>query len=515
MSTARDSARARAAWLLALAFVCGASFPFLSRMMNANERPRLLQAVAIVDHGTLALDPVMGLDPGIDVARGQGGATYPNKPPGATVPAVLAYSVQRAWCGMVDCTPTLRGLTLLARIIGAVLPVVLLAHVALRRLGDDGIARVAVLALVVATPLWSYGHLLFSHALAALAMFVGVAKIGDAIAARDEDLRAAAIGGACAGATVVLEYVAVFAALPIAVWLVGAARRGRARTLGAALLGAMVPIVLLALYHQHAFGSPWATSYHSTVDPLSAEQVSHGLLGLDVPKPAAVVEDLISPWGGLFYFAPLVVIAPLAWKLAPKDDRTHVRLQLAVLATMVLATLCIDQAGGWRVGPRHVVLAMPALAPALALVLRERSDREGLLAIVLGLALWGLVINGLAANWFPALIPEGNPLRDQLGPLVVRDHQPYTVVDGWRGVVPLAGFLPIAIAIGLGARAARDVIPPALRRRVALGALFVTAAILIAAWSVPPSDEASPNLAAIESIWEPGNARAPVLKPLR
>ncbi|HWB74107.1 MAG TPA: hypothetical protein VG755_04110 [Nannocystaceae bacterium] len=507
MGTARQSARARAAWLLALAFVCGASFPFLSRMMNANERPRLLQAVAIVDHGTLALDPVE-IDPGIDVARGVGGATYPNKPPGATVPAVLAYSVQRAWCGLLDCTPTLRGLTLLARIFGAVLPVVLLVHFALRRLGDDAIARLAVLVLVVATPLWSYGHLLFSHALAALAMFVGVTKLGDA--ARDEDLRAAAIGGACAGATVVLEYVAVFAALPIAVWLLR-----RRRTLVAATIGALVPIALLALYHQHAFGSPWATSYHSTVDPLSAEQVAHGLLGLDVPKPAAVVEDLISPWGGLFYFAPLVVIAPLAWKLAPHDDRTHVRLHLAVLATLVLATLCIDQAGGWRVGPRHVVLAMPALAPALALVLRQRSDREGLLAIVLGLALWGLLVNGLAASWFPTLIPEGNPLRDQLLPLVVRGHQPYTVVDGWRGVVPLAGMLPIALAIGLGARAAREVIPPALRRRVAVGTLVVTAAIVIAAWSVPPSEEASPNLAAIESIWEPGNARASVVKPLR
>src|SRR5204863_2607782 len=123
-------------------------------------------------------------------------------------------------------------------------------------------------------------------------------------------LRHAVLGGACAGATVVLEYVAVFAALPIAVWLVGAARRGRTRTLVAALAGALVPITLLAIYQSHAFGSPWSTSYHHVVDPSSAELVSHGLLGLDVPQLDDVVEDLLSPWGGLLYFAPLVVLGP-------------------------------------------------------------------------------------------------------------------------------------------------------------------------------------------------------------
>ncbi|MBC8070145.1 MAG: hypothetical protein IAG13_17555, partial [Deltaproteobacteria bacterium] len=139
MGEPTDPARARSHrhgwWLLALVVACGASFPFLSRMMNANERPRLLQAVALVDHGTWALDPVIagGIDPGVDVARApaeHGGGLYPNKPPGATVPAVLAYAIQRVWCAASGGVPSLAGLTLLARLFGALLPIVVLAELA-------------------------------------------------------------------------------------------------------------------------------------------------------------------------------------------------------------------------------------------------------------------------------------------------------------------------------------------------------------------------------------------------
>lgn len=472
-------------------------------MMNANERPRLLQAVAIVDHGTLALDPVE-LDPGIDVARGQGGATYPNKPPGATVPAVLAYSVQRAWCGVLDCAPTLRGLTLLARIFGALVPIVVLAGFASRRCGDDAYARLAVVLVVLATPLQAYAHVLFGHALAALALFVGTTWITDAI--RDDAPRLAVRGGACAGAAVFVEYAAVFAALPIGIALVVHARRHGARTLLAAVGGALVPIVVLALYHELAFGSPFATGYHNVTDPGFAELHARGLLGLAVPRVGDVVEDLLSPWGGLLYFAPLVAIAPLAWKHAD----AHVRLQLAVLATMVLATLCITQAGGWRVGPRYAVAALPALAPALALVLRRNN--ESLLAWVLGLGLWSLVVNGLAANFFPQLVPTGNPLRDQLVPLVRDGLQPYSVIDGFGGRVPFAGLVPVIGALAMFVVAARGLVS---HRRVIAAALVIASAIGLAAWSVPPAEDAAASLAAIESIWEPGGGRDPKVTPLR
>jgi len=212
----------------------------------------------------------------------------------------------------------------------------------------------------------------------------------------------------------------------------------------------------------------------------------------------------------------VVIVAPLAWRLAADDPaRTQVRLHLAVLASLLVATLCIAQAGGWRVGPRYLVAALPAMIPALVLVLRRRGDRETVLAVVLGLALWSLAINALAANLFPQLIPVGNPLRDQLLPLVAAGRQPYSVLDGFRGHVPIATLLPIAVAIGMLALAARAVVPLALRRRVAAGALVIAAAIGLAAWSVPAAEDADASLAAIESIWEPGGTRSPVVVPLR
>ncbi len=525
-ATPGPGARARTwlqrwAWLLLLAFACGASFPYLSRLMNANERPRLLQAVAIVDHGTFALDPVVGgdgvegIDPGIDVARAPaeaGGGLYPNKPPGAAVVAAFAYALQRAGCAVVGATPTLAGLTWLARLLGATVPTLLLAVSLARRSGDDAFARAATAMTIVATPLVAYAHVLFGHSLAALLLWWGVVRLHDALGREVDDVRGAALAGALASSAVLVEYGAVIAALPIA-WLVAVAwRTGRRRAAIAAIGGALGPMVLLAAYHAAVFGSPWSTGYHNVVDRGFAEIHGRGLLGLHWPRLGDVIEDLISPWGGLLYFAPLVLVVPLAWRGGTGWALCGRRLQLLVLLAFVLLTLGLEQAGGWRVGPRYLVAALPMMAPALAAVLRERVRSEGALALVLGAAAFAVVVDGLAASLFPQLVPGGNPLRDQLVPLLLAGRVPYGPVPAWLGgTAPwavLAGLAAIAIAIA-------PTIAPTRRVAVFAGALVVAAVALAVAWVLPTAEDATQTQAGLMSIWEPGGERPPRRVPLR
>lgn len=477
-------------------------------MMNANERPRLLQAIAIVDHGTLAIDPVVerSIAPGPDVSRAPGlgpAALVPNKPPGATIPAVLAYGLVR-----LGGSPELSGLTLWSRLLGAWLPTLVLAGFLARRLGDDAHARAAVGIVVLATPLAAYAHVLFGHSLAALCVCVGTTWILDGL--EDRDRGRALRGGIVAALAVTVEYGAAVAAIPLGVALVLAWSRGARAPVISAAIGAVLPMLALGAYHAHVFGSPWSTGYHTVTDAGFAEIHDRGLLGLTWPVLGDVVEDLISPHGGLFYWAPVALFVPLAWRLElPPRERRFVRVNLGVFAAMVLMTLCLAQAGGWRVGPRYLVAGLPMLAPALAGLLRANDRREGWLAALGGVVIASTVLNALAANLFPHLVPGGNPLRDQLVPLLQLGLGPYTVLEGYRGGFAGTVWLPMIVAVAIVMLALGRIVEPTRRGRVLVTSLVVAAALLVPAWSVPPADDAETTLSTIVEIWEPGGQRTP------
>ena len=88
----------------------------------------------------------------------------------------------------------------------------------------------------------------------------------------------------------------MFAAIPLAVWLAAPLLRGRARTrlaqaqLGtAALLGALVPIAALALYHEHRrIRSPRVRSSSSTnSDEVFATQLAYVATESSTRSPVA------------------------------------------------------------------------------------------------------------------------------------------------------------------------------------------------------------------------------------
>ena len=504
-----------------LVLLLAASFPYFGRFMNANERPRLLQAVAWIEEGSHAVDgpSARGIDPGIDVARSRQGRLVPNKPPGATVPAAAAWVLLDA---TAEEGANLRRLTWAARMLGGWLPTAVLLAVGLavlrRRFGEGaGVAAVTMLAL--GTPLAAYARLLYGHTLAACLLFCGVVLLVNALegSKRRAGLWALA-GGVLAGSAVAVEYAAVFAALPIGVWLVSrliAARgsgqeRARSVSVGAAVLGALVPIVALAAYHQTVFGSPFSTPYHHVVDPEFARIHDRGLLGLSWPTATGLFEHALSPWGGVLYWAPLTAMAMVvslrAW--ARGEAESFERVGVAIFAVQLLVVLCLIQTGGWRVGPRYLVLAMPFVLPGLARLASMASKRPGAMAIVLGAALWSVSINVLAAHLFPHLIPVGHPFVDQLLPLWADGLEPYGV---GTPIVFVGALALLAVSLqqpeGPASRSAA-----AWATGLGLGlALLLGAAVLL-----PPAPAAEDNLQAIERIWEPQphqHAPSPTLGP--
>lgn len=515
--------------VLLVALILGGTMPYFEALLNANERPRLLAGIALIEEGSVRVDGpwAQGLALGPDLARADDGSLVPNKPPGATVVAALSWWILRTSASVFAFQPTLRAYTILARILGGLIPTLVLAAwlwrhertwAAARARGPGitataGRARVdfALIVWLLATPAWANAKLLFGHSLAACLLGVGVltliGKPGVRLSARS-----AALGGALAAGAVLVEYTAVFAGPALGIWLLWR-ERGRWSVIAAALGGALLPIAILAGYHDAVFGGPFVTPYHRAVDEGFAAVHGRGLLGLQLPSATSSYEHLLSPWGGLLVWAPLCLFGIFGGLHAARTsheqgERARQLLCAGVAGSLLLVLIGLEQSGGWRVGPRYFVLAMPLTVPGLVAAVRElgRPGRGLGLSVLLGLAGAALLGNFLAANWFPHLIPHGNPVGDVLWPLLVRGH----VVHG------ASPWLVASLVVLLWASVL-------IRLRRATGASWSAwvGALLLAgglSWFQavgPASDPAAANeLEILERIWE-GDGETPPSRVLR
>jgi hypothetical protein len=520
VTSARSGAIARSSILvLLIAIVLGGTWPYFERMLDANERPRLLAGIALVEQGSVRIDGANAhrLALGPDVARAEDGSLVPNKPPGATLVASAAWLLLDARHALTGAAIERREYTLLARALGGLLPTLLLAFVLWRRerAGDEAPEHVdfAIVAWLLATPAWANAKLLFGHSLVAALLGGGLVLLTPR--GRLDHARAA-LGGLLCASAIVVEYTAVFAGPVIAVWLLVREHR-RPTVIAAAIAGTAPAILGLALYHDAVFGSPWATGYHFAAHDEFAAIHARGLLGLQWPSLDSAWEHLLSPWGGALVWCPLALLGLLAGAWAARNaPDPEVRARHALFAAVGLGLFAVllglEQGGGWRVGPRYFVLALPLAVPGTIVLIRElarRAPRRDLgFALLLGLFGSSLVSQFLAANWFPHLIPHGNPLGDLLWPLAL---------GGMRVHGLPAWFVVLATVVLVGLVALR------LARASEHGpstwiAGFVLALLILAGQSLgPPSDpDAEVELAAIRAIAEPdAQGRSPESTVLR
>jgi hypothetical protein len=519
--------RSPAALLLALLLVLGGATPYFEATRNANELPRVLQAVAVLDHGRLDVGDVLGQSPGPDVSRSpKDGRVYPNKPPGATVAAIAGVVTARAVGAAFERPVTLRDATLWARGFGALLPTLLLAWLLAVRVGASVgwfPAATATAIWALATPANAYAHVLYGHALTAWLLAQGMAWIVDAL--DDERPTLAVWGGFAAACAVTVEYLAVFAAVPIAALLLVRARTyGRWGTLARALAGAAVPIAALAAYHHVTFGAPWATGYHHAATASFAAKHAEGfVLGLGLPSAARAWSTWLAPASGLLWWVPLLPVALYGLVLAATDRghglRTDARLWLGWFVVLALLVTSLSFEGGWRVGPRYVVPALPALVPGLALVIAHTRAKLAWVVGLASLAVYQAFVNGMAGALWPHIDVDAvhSPVAELLLPLWWEGRPVHGLV-GAVGLPDPAWFvvlLGVALVLWLWGRA----IEPRLELTVGLVAAFAAGFALVQVPRlVAPHPRGEANLRYVRSVWEPrddGTAHSAALGPPR
>lgn len=464
--------------LLFLILLVSYSYVF-PRWADWNQNSRFDLTRAIVEQGTLRID---------DYASNTGdyatidGHIYSDKAPGVSLIAVPVYGIVHVvrplgpgWVAerigeREAFTRTLNPdgagtnadrvyqafalwmVTLVCVAIPAALAGVLLARMTERICGCRTAGIGAALIVGVATPVFTYAQAFYGHIPAAVCI-VGALALLVLLDGELSSRRLLGVG-VLLGLAVLIEYPSAVVGLPVALYAVLLERR-RAVLYGIA--GALAPLAVLALYDLLAFGTPLPIGYeHST---LWQEQHQQGFLSLSAPTWTAFWGLTGGSFRGLFFFAPVLLLALPGVILGLRDRAA--RLPIAVVAIgfggmLLFASSSAMWWGGFAVGPRYVLPAVPLLALPLGMTIAwvNRAALPVRLAgfiVTLGLTgisvvmTWGLTLAG--QGYPPDTIRD--PLVDYVWP-AFRDGDVARNAGMVFGLSGVATLVPLVLVLALG-----------------------------------------------------------------
>jgi hypothetical protein len=449
--------------LFALVLVTCAYF-FQGGGWNAAVRFDLVRA--IVEQGTVRID---GYEHNTGDLAYRDGHYYCDKAPGLSFAAVPVYAAVYPFAGEGRVRGRfVSGAAWLATIATVSVPSAA-AVVMLSLLGEVLGLRptwrvLLALAYAFGTLAFPYATLFYGHQLAAALLLLAFGLLARARwrGGPPGTGRLLAVG-ALLGAAIAVEYPSALAAAVIAAYAATFVRPWPRWAWLAA--GAAVPLLGLAAYHTAAFGSPLTLPYAFSTD---APRRQGAWFGLGAPSPRILYGILFSPYRGLFYSAPWLLLAiPGAVRLW-RGGRFRPEVAVAAAVTLLYVALnagLVDWHGGWGTGPRHLVPTLPFLALAVGGLVAGRTPwraEQAAWALAVGysvvLMLIATAVHPEVPRWF------GRPFADYLFPAfaegrlavntlpihtgTVHERREAWNAGEWLGLNGRATLLPLAALTG-------------------------------------------------------------------
>jgi hypothetical protein len=462
----------RDAWVIAAyAFLAIVVIPVYPHFNSPNEFTRWATAAALIEDHTFEVTNAMPLlGEGFEDLSVVNGHFYSNKAPGGAIVGLPGYAIARMFVGPPRGSNMRTTLTAM-RLLASTVPVVLLAVVfviASRRSGLKPAATVALIALLFGTPLFAYGMLNFSHALTAAALFgawvllYGVRpaicpgllrsveqQLNEGSTDRRRPGQIAGLtpygdvaAGALIGLAVTSEYPAAIAGAVLVAFAIGH------RSVLRIVAGGAPFAIALALYNRAIFGSFFALSSGFERDPAFHTLAKRGLFGIGIPDPIVMLRLLFDPGKGLLIFSPFLVIAlasiPAAKAaLPPRQFWTLVLTPLAIFLTYAGYP---NWHGGWTVGVRYLVPAMPFLA---YLVNFTTDSMKRLLVALLGWSIAAVALTSLVFPFIPpnVMVPWGTIALPLMGHGLIAPNLFHLIARPLAIAIPFAVLLAVMLSL--------------------------------------------------------------------
>jgi hypothetical protein len=212
--------------------------------------------------------------------------------------------------------------------------------------------------------------------------------------------------------------------------------------------GGLLPGMLAMLYNYSIFRTPLPVAYNYSV--LFPEHFHTGLMGFSYPRPEALWGMTFSPFRGLFFLSPFLLLSIPGLAIWLKRGR-HKAECLVVLSSVTLYFLFISSmamwSGGFAVGPRYLCALLPFLACPQVFFLEHLDGKRWphILFLVMALISVALVwTETISGQQFPDY--SDNPLIEYSLPRllsgdIARNLGMISGFSGWYSLLPLVLFI--------------------------------------------------------------------------
>lgn len=248
-------------------------------------------------------------------------------------------------------------------------------------------------------------------------------------------------------------------------------------------LGLAPLLAVWMAYNWVCFDHPLRTGFYYHATATYGEAYRAGFLGIQWPKPGSLTGMLFSPARGMVFVSPFLVLAPVGWwrmartSAAPEARADAAWSALVVLSLVLFTMTTIDWRGGWSMGTRYLVPAVPFLLIGVAGSLRGLSAQSPVAIAFAGLAAVGVLSCAVASMTVP-LFPQAfdNPLYTLAWPLLGEGLVGPNLAGALAGIaVPIVA-LAVTLALVLAGDRREN---RALRVRAALTSLGLAAVVIL------------------------------------
>ncbi len=418
----------RIAWQLYILTAIAYAFFFGGGSWNPNAHFDLTRA--IVEQGTIRINDYHQ-NTGDIVSVGD--EIYANKAPGTSIIAAIPYAalilLERTFnfdpadpwiltLNLYICTVVVSGL------MGALIPAFLYLY-SRRRLNACARPSVLVALLVAfATPLFLYSSIFFLHVPnAALLLLAFYFSSGSS-------RKQSVLAGFFAGLGVLTNYLGALT-IPVILYRVLKSSSDRIRSLVSFGIAAAPSALIFAAYQLAVYGDFFSNPVSANED---FRRDGAWLGAFQAPSFETLYGLTISPYRGLFYISPILVLAIgggiVMWRQATRRlDFYSIAAIVAIFSAFNLTF--VHWEGGWSVGPRFLI----PIIPFLGLLMLYMSSILRLLWIVLGAVSFANNLVAVAVNHLVS-VNYKNPLAEYIYPVLLSGFFP--------GLVPWPPHVPPA-----------------------------------------------------------------------
>lgn len=217
------------------------------------------------------------------------------------------------------------------------------------------------------------------------------------------------------------------------------------------LFGCFIPILVAMIYNYAIFSTPLPVAY--TYSVLFQQHFTGGIMGMTFPKLEAIWGMTFSPYRGLFFLSPFLLLSFVGIVFWLKDGRY--RAEAAIILGGSIAYLLVISSmalwsGGRSIGPRYLAILIPFLVLPLAFLFERFPTKHWLFILFFALVLISICmvwIETLSGQLFPGYFR--NPFLEYSLPKFIEGD----VARNWGTIIGLSGqlsLIPLILVVLIG-----------------------------------------------------------------